>query len=349
MPAVWLPYGSTSVSIKIDHEDLAWVFPRDFKNNLFNPQILNSVLKTISREKRMLLIDSSLPAKVKDFFRGNFHGNMKELPCFDMLDSSPTGTLSIESAYLLSYPHLDLLIEFKGLGENLIPFHSTLWRDFKTDVLEASKSGEIVNLKNYLKDINSLIDLKLIMLAPWAEDPCILLEDNPLGAYEAIASFKQGLLSKAPDSPVELLIISAGGDPFDESLSRALSVFPNFLQGCVCERILLIAEGSMGLGLDTELVLNYNSELEAPLILRYISLCRRFLEGKSVHIVSAIPEPLINMMLDSKAYDTLSDAYKASRLFLPKSSKTGVVTHASFATVRSVSGLKMGEEHNGFK
>lgn len=338
MPAVWLPYGSTSISIKIDHEDLAWVFPNVLNNNLFNLQMLNSILKSILREKRLLLMDPTLPNNVKGFFRKNLSENLKELSCFDMLNSNPVDVSSVESALLLSYPHLDPLIEFRGLGENLIPFNSKLWRDFKTDVVEASKSGDIVNIRDYLEDINSLIDLKLIMFAPWSENSHVLIVDNPVEAYEAMKLFKKGLLSKIPNSKAELLMISAGGDPFDESLSRALCVFPNCLQGCDCDRIVLIAEGSMGLGLDPELVLSYNRkiELETPLILRYIDLCRGLLREKLVHTVSAIPDPLLKMILDSKAYDTLFDAYKASRLFLPKGSKTGIVTNASLTILEPV-------------
>lgn len=345
MPAIWLPYGSTSISIKIDHEDLAWIIPNRLDNNLFNPQTLTGLLKSISKEKRVLLMDSTLPNNIKGFLRKNFPENLKELFCFDMLYSDPVDALSVESAFLLSYPHLDPLIEFRGLGENLMPFNSKLWRDFKTDVSEASKSGRIVNIRDYLKDIDSIIDIKLVMFAPWSEDSHVLLVDSPLEAYESMILFKHGLLSKAPNSKAELLMISAGGDPFDESLSRALCVFPNCLQGCDCDRIVLIAEGSMGLGLDPELVLNYNRniELEMPLILKYISLCRSLLRDKSVHVVSAIPEPLLKTILDSKAYDTLFDAYKASRLFLPRGSRTGVVTNASL----TVLGLEKGSKTVG--
>jgi hypothetical protein len=339
LPAVWLPYGSTSISIKIDHEDLAWVFPTRLNTGLLNPQALNNVLKTLCREGRLLLLDSTLPAQVKGFLRRNVSGNMVELVGFDMLNKDPSENLSLKSACLLSHPHLDPLIGFRGLGENLIPFYPMLWRDFKTNLSDASKSESTFNLKNYLDDLEKQVDIELIMLAPWTGESGILSVNTLVEAYEALDNFK-GELTASLSPSVELLLISAGGDPFDESLSRALSIFPNCLRNCDCDRILLVAEGSEGLGLDPELLLKDNSELEMPLILQYITLCKSLLGDKAVHFVSAIPDSLLKIMIDCKAYETLLDAYKASRLFLPKGSKTGVVTHASFASIVLEKGLK---------
>ncbi|MBO3839776.1 MAG: hypothetical protein QXN75_05650 [Thermoproteota archaeon] len=342
MPAVWLPYGSTSISIKIDHEDLAWVFPTRLNIGSPNYQELNNVLKTSSREGSLLLIDPTLPVQVKVFLRKSISENIMELVCFDMFNKDPSENLSFKSACLLSRPHLDPLIEFRGLGENLLPFYPTLWRDFKTNLLDASKSQGVLSLKNYLNDLEKQVDLKLIMLTPWAEDS-ILSTNNLIEAYEILNNFKE-FLTAGLNPFVELLLVSAGGEPFDESLSRALSVFPNCLRDCECDRILLIAEGTEGLGLDPELFLKNISELEMPLILQYVALCKSLLKDKTVHFVSATPEPLLKMMIDCKAYETLLDAYKASRLFLPKGSKTGIITHAPFASVRLEKGFKMGGE-----
>jgi len=286
-----------------------------------------------------LLLDSTLPVQVKGFLRRNISGNMMELVGFDTLNKDPGENLSLKSACLLSHPHLDPLIGFRGLGENLLPFYPMLWRDFKTSLSDASKSQSMLNLRNYLNDLEKQVDIKIVMLTPWAEESGILSANTLVEAYEVLNNFKRGLTASLSPS-VELLLVSAGGDPFDESLSRALSVFPNCLRNCDCDRILLVAEGSEGLGLDPELLLKDNSELETPLILQYITLCKSLLRDKAVHFVSAIPDSLLKMMIGCKAYETLLDAYKASRLFLTKGSKTGVVTHASFASIVLEKGLK---------
>lgn len=277
-------------------------------------------------------MDPTLPIQVKDFLSAGL--NMKELTCFDMLNNDPDENTYAESACLLSYPHFDPLIEFRGLGENLLPFHKTLWKDFKTSLIEASGSWKTVSLKKYLNDLCNYVDLKLILLIPWIEDSGMLLADNPIKAYEALENFRQEFSKISPDPSVELLLISAGGDPFDESLSRALSVFLNCLRQCSCKRVILTAEGSKGLGLDPELILKNNVELEMPLILRYVNLCKNLLKDRTVYVVSAIPESLLKMVLDCRAYETLSDAYRASRLFLPRGSRTGIVTHASLVASR---------------
>jgi len=326
LPAVWIPYGSTSISIKIDHEDLAWVFPEGLNTVFFN---LNNFLKDLLKEGRLLLMDPTLPVQVKNFLRENTTVNLRELECFDMLISEPDRGLSKGGACLISYPHLDPLIEFRGLGENLFPFYRELWKDFKTGLLEASKSLGTLGLKEYLKELCNHIDLKLIMLAPWTRGFGVLSTNDPVNAYEALENFRKEYSRVIPGSPVEILLMSAGGDPFDESLSRALSIFLNCLRNYSCDRIILVAEGSNGLGLSLELVLKSNDELEMPLVLQYIRLCKNLLNNKAVYFVSAIPESLLKMMLNCKAYETLLDAYKASRLFLPRGSKVGVVTHAS--------------------
>jgi len=329
VPAVWLPYGSTSISIKIDHEDLAWVLPRNISIDLPNIQELNSFLKSFPVRRKLFLIDPSLPSGVKDFLTRNNVSGLRELVYFDMLFKEPEETMPVESACLLSYPYFDPVIGFRGLGENLIPFYPTLWKDFKSNVFEAFRSGRKVDLKSYLKDLCNNIDLELVVLAPWVEGSKILLKNNPLEAYEAIESFKKGLTENI-DSRVEILIVSAGGDPFDESFSRALTIFSSSFRDYSCNRLILVAEGSIGLGLDPELLLGNNSESEMPIIMKYIDFCKSLIKNSNVYVVSAIPESLLKIMIDAKAYDTLLEAYKASRLFLPKGSKTGVITHAPF-------------------
>jgi hypothetical protein len=331
LPAVWLPYGSTSIGIKVD-EDLAWVFPegliRDYVALL---PVLNDSLRSVLKDVSIILVDPTLPVRVKDFLKRNFSGNIKELPRFDTLKHGPDESMFFKSACLLSYPHLDQFMEFRGLGESLLPFHQTLWKEFRRELLEALKSNENVNIKSYLKALCNELNLKLIMLTPWAEGSRILSANSPVEAHEILSGFKKRFSPPNLSPRVEVLLVSAGGDPFDESLSRAMSIFPNCLRGCDFNRVVLVFEGSKGLGLDPELFLKSTGEFEIPLVSHYIELCKTLLKDKTVHVVSAIPESILKTIVECRAYDTLSDAYRASRLFLPKDSKTGVVTYASFA------------------
>lgn len=332
LPAVWLPYGSTSISIRVDPDDLAWVTLRGLNTDYSGllPDLKNNV-KELTRQGSVLLMDPTLPPLVKDFLKKNIVENLRELTHFDLLNKGSDTGLPFKSACLLSSPHPDPLIGFRGLGENLFPFHQELWRDFANRFLEASDSEETIGLKQYLNMLSSNISLKLIMLTPWANGPKLLSVNNPIEAYEALKSLQPEYLSS--QKPVEILLISAGGEPFDESLIRAMSILPNCLKNAGCDRIILALQGVNGLGLDPVLVSRGN-ELKMPLILRYLKLCKSLLNGKTIHIVSAISEPLLNMVLGCRAHDTLLDAYKASRLFLQKGSKIGVVTHASFTILR---------------
>lgn len=332
LPAVWLPYGSTSISIRVDPDDLAWVALKSLNTDYTGllPDLKNNV-RELTRHGSVLLIDPTLPPVVKDFLKKNIVGNLRELMHFDLLNKDSNTGFPFKSAYLLSSPHLDPLMEFRGLGENLFPFHQELWREFVTHFLEASDSGKAVDLKTYLNTLCNDISLRLIMLTPWGSNPQMLSVNSPVEAYEALKNLQPGYLST--QKPVEILLISAGGEPFDESLIRAMSILPNCLGNSGCDRIVLAFQGVNGLGLDPVLVSRGN-KLETPLILKYLELCKNLLSGKTVHIVSAIPEPLLNMMVDCRAHDTLLDAYKASRLFLQKSSKIGVVTHAPFIVLR---------------
>ncbi|MCX8182884.1 MAG: hypothetical protein N3F08_00475 [Crenarchaeota archaeon] len=328
MPAVWLPYGSTSISIRVDIEDLAWVVSRQL---VFDYSMLASSLKDILKDsirgETTLLVDPTLPNFLKEGIAGSF----RELLSFDLLSPVSTMEDSMQSACLVSCPHPDPLIGFRGLGENLFPFYPELWKDFTTEFLEAAESGEKIDLKPYLNELRSNVDLKVIMLIPLASDPKIL-SGSPVEAYEALSSLKPSLVST--QTPVQVLVVSAGGNPFDESLSRAISIIPNCLQNVECDRIILAIEGLKGLGLSPDLVAD-NAAPSSPLIVKYISFCRNLLNGKTVHVVSAIPESLLRIVLDCRAHDTLLDAYRASRLFLAKGSKTGIVTHASFTILCS--------------
>lgn len=332
LPAVWLPYGSTSISIRVDPDDLAWVTPRGLNTDYSGllPDLKNNV-RDLTRQGSVLLMDPTLPPLVKDFLKKNIVENLKELTHFDLLNTGSNTGLSFKSACLLSSPHPDPLIGFRGLGENLFPFHQELWGEFVNCFLEVSDSEEAIDLKQYLNMLSSDIDLRLIMLAPWGNGPKLLSVNNPVEAYDALKNLQPEYLST--QKPVEILLISAGGEPFDESLIRAMSILPNCLKNTGCDRIILALQGVNGLGLDPVLISRGN-ELKKPLILRYLKLCKSLLSGKTIHIVSAISEPLLNMVLDCRAHDTLLDAYKASKLFLQKNSKIGVVTHASLAILR---------------
>lgn len=332
MPAVWLPYGSTSISIRMDPDDLAWVALKGLNTGYAGllPGLKNNV-RELTRHGSVLLVDPTLPPAVKDFLKKNVVENLRELTHFDLLNTGSNTGFPFKSACLLSSPHLDPLIGFRGLGENLFPFHQELWREFAAHFLDASDSGKAVDLKTYLNTLCNNISLRLIMLTPWGSSPQMLSVNSPVEAYEALKNLQPGYL--VTQKPVEILLISAGGEPFDESLIRAMSILPNCLGNSGCGRIILAFQGVNGLGLDPVLVSRGN-ELKMPLILKYLKLCRDLLNGKTVHIVSAISEPLLNMVLDCRAHGTLLDAYKASRLFLQKGSKIGVVTHAPFTVLR---------------
>ncbi|MBO3840963.1 MAG: hypothetical protein FGF48_00890 [Candidatus Brockarchaeota archaeon] len=327
MPAVWLPYGSTSISIRIDPEDLAWVVSRelvlDYSMLLSS---LKNILKDSVKDGAALLLDPTLPAVLKQGIGGGF----RELLSFDLLSPVSTVEDSMRSACLVSCPHPDALIGFRGLGENLFPFYPKLWKEFTSGFLEAAESGGKIDLKPYLSKLCDNLDLKVVTLIPLEGDPKVI-SGSPVEVYEALNSLQPGLVST--QTPVQVLVISAGGNPFDESLSRAMSIIPNCLQGAECDRIILAIEGLKGLGLPPDLVSD-NAEPDSPLIAKYISFCRNLLNGKTVHVVSAIPEPLLRTVLDCRAHDALLDAYRASRLFLAKGSKTGIVTNASFTVLR---------------
>jgi hypothetical protein len=332
LPAVWLPYGSTSISVRVDPDDLAWVVPRGLNTDYSSllPDLKNSV-KELTRQGNFLLMDPTLPPFVKDFLKKNVVENLRELTYFDLFKTDLKKDFTLKYACLLSSPHLDPLIEFRGLGESLFPFNPELWREFTNHFLETSDSGKTVDLKPYLDKLCNDIDLRLIMLAPWGSSPQVLSLNSPVEAYDALKNLQPRCLST--QKSVEILLLSAGGEPFDESLIRALSILPNCLQNNGCDRIILVLQGANGLGLDPVLV-SRGDELKTPLILKYLKFCRNLLNGKNVHIVSAIPEPLLKTVLDCRAYDALLDAYKASRLFLQKGSKIGVVTHVPFTILR---------------
>ncbi len=328
MPAVWLPYGSTSISIRIDHEDLAWVVSRELVSDY---SMLLSSLKNILKEsvkgEAALLVDPTLPAVLKEGIAGSF----RELLSFDLLSPVSTMEDSMRSVCLVSCPHPDPLIGFRGLGENLFPFYPELWKEFASGFLEAAESGGKIDLKPYLSELRNNVDLKVILLIPLAGDPKVI-SGNPVEAYEALSILQSSLVST--QTSVQILVASAGGTPFDESLSRAMTIIPNCLQGVDCDRIILAIEGLKGLGLSPDMVAE-NAAPDSPLIAKYIGFCRNLLNGKTVHVVSAIPESLLRTVLDCRAHDTLLDAYRASRLFLAKGSKTGIVTHASFTVLCS--------------
>lgn len=329
MPAVWLPYGSTSISIRVDPEDLAWVASRGLNTDYSGliPSLKNSLRET-AKDGSVLLVDPTLPPALKEGLAGNF----KELLSFDLLSPASSLEGSFQSACLLSYPHPDPLIGFRGLGENLFLFYPGLWKEFTTGFLEAVESRGKIDLKPYLNTLCNYVELKITMVIPLASGQKILLLESPAEAYEALSNLEPRILFST-QTPVEVLTVSAGGSPFDESLSRAMTVIPNCLQGVECDRVLLVAEGLKGLGLPPDLIAE-NDEPNAPLIIKYIGFCRELLNGKNVHVVSAIPESLLRTVLDCRAHDTLLDAYRASRLFLQKGSKTGIVTHASFTVLR---------------
>ncbi|MBO3797920.1 MAG: hypothetical protein QXI42_05790 [Thermoproteota archaeon] len=330
MPAVWLPYGSTSISIRVDPEDLAWVVSREPVSDY---SVMLSSLKSILKEsiggEAALLLDPTLPSVLKEGIAGSF----RELLSFDLLSPVSTMEASIRSACLVSCPHPDPIIGFRGLGENLFPFYPELWKEFTSVFLEAAESGEKIDLKPYLKKLRDNVDLKVIMLIPLASDRKVV-SGNPVEAYEALSILQPSLVST--QTPVQILVASAGGAPFDESLSRAMSVIPNCLQSVECDRIVFAIEGLKGLGLPPD-TLAGNATPNSPLVAKYIGFCRNLLNGKTVHVVSAIPESLLRTVLDCRAHDTLLDAYRAARLFLAKGSKTGIVTHASFTVLCSKS------------
>lgn len=330
MPAVWLPYGSTSISIRIDPDDLAWILPKELEidYSALLPELRNGI-KKLAGNRDVLLIDPTLPSSIREFLK-NIVEKATELPYFDLLNHSNMG-FSFKSACLISFPYLDPLIEFRGLGENLFPFHQTLWKDFRTHFLETSGS-EKVDSKPYLDVLHKDVDLKMLMLTPWA-DSKMLFANGPLEAYETLKNIGQRFTFSVKDS-FEILLISSGGNPFDESLIRAISVLPNCLQDAKCNRVLLTIEGTHGLGLDSTSIKRWNGGPDMPLILKYLELCRKLLNGKVVNVVSALPEPILNMVLDCKSYDSITDAYKASRLFLSKGSKVGVVKSASFTILK---------------
>lgn len=332
MPAVWLPYGSTSISLRVDPDDLAWVALKNLNTDysVLLPNLKNSI-RELTRQGHVLLMDPTLPPTVKDFLKKNIVENLRELTHFDLLNTSPNTGPPFKSACLISSPHPDPLIGFRGLGESLFQFHQELWREFTTSFLETSGSGKTVELRPYLDRLCNNIDLRLITITPLGSIPQMLSVNSPVEAYDALKSLQPEYLST--QKPVEILLISAGGEPFDDSLIRAMSILPNCLQNTGCDRIIFAFQGVNGLGLDPVLISRGN-ELKMPLILEYLKLCRSLLNGKTIHIVSAIPAPLLNMVLDCRAHDTLLDAYKASRLFLQKASKIGVVTHAPFTILR---------------
>jgi len=328
LPAVWLPYGSTSISIRVDPEDLAWVVSRELVTDYsMLLSALKNSLKDMARGEAGLLVDPTLPAVLKE----GLPGRSRELLSFDLLSPVSNMENSIRSACLVSCPHPDPLIGFRGLGENLFPFYPEIWRRFTTGFLEAVDSGDKIDLKQYLNELSSNVDLKVVMLIPLASGPKVL-SLSPVEAYEALNSLQPTFVASTRP-PVKILIVSAGGSPFDESFSRAMSIIPNCLQGIECDRVVLAIEGLKGLGLSPDLVAE-NAGPDSPLIVKYTGFCRRLLNGKIVHVVSAIPESLLRILLECRAHDSLVDAYRASRLFLAKDSKTGVVTHASFTILR---------------
>lgn len=329
MPAVWLPYGSTSINVRVDPEDLAWVVSRDLVTDYSGLiPYLKSGLKELTGGEVTLLTDPTFPAPLRE----KLAGNTRELSSFDLLSPTSTIEISLQSACLLSCPHPDPLIGFRGLGENLLPFYPGLWKEFTTSFIEAVESGKKIDLKPYLNVLSNNIELKIIIIVPLANDPIVLPLRSPVDAYDALKDIQHRLLVST-QAPVEILIISAGGSPFDETLSRAMSVIPNCLQDAGYERIVLAVEGLKGLGLSPDILVG-DTGSDAPLIVKYIGFCRELLKGKTVHVVSAIPELLLRTVLDCRAHDTLTDAYKASRLFLPRGSKIGVVTNASFTILR---------------
>lgn len=328
MPAIWLPYGSTSISIRIDPDDLAWVVPREPVSDysMLVSSLKNTLKDSLSNEA-VLLLDPTLPP----VFKENITVGSRELLSFDFLNPTSTIPDSVRSACLVSCPHPDPLIGFRGLGENLFPLYPEIWRKFTSGFIEAAETGGKIDLKPFLKELCNNIDLKILILITLASGPRVLSQ-SPVEAYETLKSV-QAEFATSISTPIQVLVLSAGGSPFDESLSRAMAVIPNCLQGIEFDRIILAIEGSKGLGI-SPLMVAEKVTADSPLIVKYIGFCRKLLNGKTVHVVSAIPESLLRTVLDCRAHDTLLDAYKASRLFLPKGSKTGVVTHACFTVLQ---------------
>lgn len=334
MPAVRLPYGSTSISIRVDPEDLAWVAPGGLSTDYAGLlPALRSSLRELTRGGSVLLADPTLPPVVKDFLKEVFSGSLRELVSFDLLNQDSKTGYSFQSACLLSCPHPDPLIGFRGLGENLFQFYPELWKEFTARFLEAAGSGRKIDLKPYLNMLCSSISLRLVTLTPLAGGQGVLKESSPIEAYEALVNLQSGFMFSTK-KPVEILLISAGGSPFDDSLSRAMCVLPNCLQDAACDRVILAVEGLNGLGLPPDIIAGEDAESKMPLITKYIGFCKSLLKGRTVHVVSAIPGSLLNTMLDCRAHDTLLDAYRASRLFIPKGSKMGIVPCASYTVLR---------------
>lgn len=291
-------------------------------------------MKELTRSGSVLLADPTLPPVVKDFLKNSFSGSLRELVSFDLSNQDSNTGYFLQSACLLSRPHPDPLIGFRGLGENLFAFYPELWKGFTARFLEATESGGKIDLKPYLSMLCSSIGLRILMLTTSAGGPGVLQVGSPAEAYEALMNLQPRYMFST-QKPIEILLISAGGSPFDESLSRAMCVLPNCLQDAACDRIILVAEGLNGLGLPPDIIAGKDAGSSMPLITKYISLCKNLLNRRTVHVVSAIPGSLLNTVLGCRAYDTLLDAYRASRLFLPKGSKIGIVPHASLTVLRT--------------
>ncbi|MGQ9478852.1 MAG: hypothetical protein ACUVQ0_02375 [Thermoproteota archaeon] len=327
MPAVWLPYGSTSVSIRVESEDLAWILPERPNTHQESVMELRNIVKEAKSQESSLILDPTLPLDVLRLLEKIVpQEELRYLPSFDLVPRSGSLEGFFGAAYLFTCPHVDPLLGFRGVGESLIPFFKIIWEDFSELI-----GGKEVDLKKYLNKLSESVDIRVVMFMPWPNTG-IMVANNPVEAYEKIKWFQQNYEFEM--DPVEILILSTGGKPFDESLARALCTLPNCLKNFSGGKVVLSVEAEKGVGIDPDLVFSENHSQKSPPIMSYISLCKRLLKDKTVYVVSAVPETLLNMLIPCKSYDTLLDAYKASRLFLPKGSKVGIVTHTPFISLK---------------
>jgi hypothetical protein len=136
---------------------------------------------------------------------------------------------------------------------------------------------------------------------------------------------------KVKVEPLRLVVISAGGEPFDDTLSRILKASCNHLSAIKEGEILLLGEAGRGLGSEA---LELKAEgREGPLSdyvygLEDLECLKLLKELGQVNLVTSLPEAFINR-LGIKVYRSLSKAFYDIQSRHGRKLKSVLISHGS--------------------
>lgn len=193
------------------------------------------------------------------------------------------------------------------------------------------------------KSVNNTFALGLVLDAD-LNPVQILLGTIP----ECVTNLEESLdkvFSKEVAKPADIMVMSAGGAPSDESLLRAVEIFPAGLAGLKRNGVLIVAaECGRGHG-DTEFY-DWCAErkepryLEARLRSRFnyngfkAAFLRRTIETHRIYLVSTIPDYYVENVFSMKAAKTVNAALQTVQRTLGSDSTISVIPDASRIILR---------------